>query len=268
MTLETQNRNALGFVRWWILGPCLVAVALGLGVLLIKMPTETKHFLAGLFLGIGAGGAIAEITATFERRDTDAQMAQLRAPLLGDCRLAYRLGEFVFPFYAALSRNEPDDRHVTEVQSLAETLGIGKDVERSIEQANKHGASEFPEYQVRFQLALSFKGAHTLAFYALGSDLFAIRGPDAKSDREARASVATKIRESLSIAKQFAGDCPTDTAWERFMARWEGGKLSENEIDDALMAFHGFHVGIGLDGPTMTAFEATLANLAAGKAST
>jgi hypothetical protein len=265
MASEAQPRNARSFVRWWVLGPCLVAVALGLGVLLIKMPTETKHFLAGLFVGIGAGGAIAEITATFERRDTDAQMAQLRAPLLGDCRLAYRLGEFVFPFYAALSRNEPDDRHVTEVQGLAETLGIGKDVERSIEQAKNRGASDFPEYQVRFQQALSFKGAHTLAFYALGSDLLAIRGADAKSDRVARAFVATRIGENLSVTKQFAGDCPTDTAWERLMARWEGGKLSDDEIDNSLMAFHGFHECIGLDGTTVAAFEASIGNLADGR---
>jgi hypothetical protein len=266
MASETQPRNARSFVRWWVLGPCLVAVALGLGVLLIKMPTETKHFLAGLFLGIGAGGAIAEITATFERRDTDAQMAQLRAPLLGNCRLGYALGEYVFPFYAALSRSEPDDPHVSEMQSLAESLGIGNAVDRAIEQAKTRGALDYTAYQLLFYKALSFTGAHTLAFYMLGSDLLAIRGSDAKTDRTARAFVAARIRENVSVAEEYSGDCPALPAWERLTERWESGGLSDAEIDSALAAFRDFYYAIGLEDPAVAAVKATIAKLARGKA--
>lgn len=106
------------YVRWSVLLPCLLFVIVGIAVEFTGIDTDTKNFIAGALIGAGAGGAITELAATLERRESRQQLAMLRQPFLAQCRRAYRMGEFFYNFQDAVSRGDNADHAVKEFIAL------------------------------------------------------------------------------------------------------------------------------------------------------
>lgn len=249
-------------VRWTLFVPSLVLVVAGLCVLLLDIATETKHFLAGMLVGVGAGAALAEIAAAYERRDMRGEIAQLREPLLGDCRLAYRIGEFSFACFAAISRGERGDRHVEEMLVLSESLGVGNAVKRIVDTADPSSPTLRDDLNERLRTALHFKGQSVPVFFRLGSDMVAVRGADAKSNPDARAIVAKRIGENLAIAERVIGDGEISAAWRRVVELWARDLLSADEIDELLLAFHVNLLIVGSENDGYLTWKALVGDLA------
>jgi hypothetical protein len=264
------NRDFWSCIRWWILGPCLGAVVVGLVFLVFPIDEGTKFFISGALIGIGAGGAIAELSAAFERIEAREEMRQLREPGYAQCRLAFRMGEFSVPFAFAISKGQNDDREVKQVLFLAEVLGVQSTVEAAIRDANLEDPKLVGTLVRRLEEATIYVGEHLLTFFKLGSDIVAMRAPGitTKLDDDVRAVLVKRVAENLNRTKGFTAGSNVAKSWAHFSALWNRNALTVGEIYDLLISFYGFFVALGLDSEGFLPFKAIvddLANLHVGK---
>ena len=249
-------------VRWSVLGPCCAALVVGLVLLAFPISEATKYFISGALVGIGAGGGIAEFSGALERGEQRQQTWRILGPVLAQCRLAYRMGEFFFPFYAAISKNERDDRHVKEMLFLGEQLGIRSTLESVIGDANPSDPKLHEILSGQIQEALIYNGQQLPLFFRLGSDILAVRGADAKNDADARSVVVKRIGENLRRVAEYTNNPYAVKSWTHFSTLWDRGVLTAPEIDDLLLAFHVFLLTLGVEEEGTLRWQAVISDLA------
>ncbi len=245
MSAHSSERIPLRrYVHWPILLPCVLLAVAGVAVELTSIATETKHFIAGILIGAGAGGAIAELAATLERRDSQEQLTELRETGLAECRRAYRMGEFFFGFQVALSRNDRDHREVREFLALAEILGLGPTLNQIVAEAPEN--IEYEELRNRIANALIFVSGSLPAFFSLGINVLAVRafhGGD--EEREQLRITLGKVSDGLVEAARYSEDKYLVSAWQKMRLWWESGKLSDADAQAFVLLFHAYLLLLG-----------------------
>ncbi len=155
-------------------------------------------------------------------------------------RLAYRMGEFFFGFYAEISKNNRDAREVAEFLVLSEQLGVYQAVAKLIDTADDRNPDLYEQLRSRIQMAMVYGGQNLMPFFDLGQDMLAIRGGDAKQDAAARDIVLAKVRRHLERIARVAESLPMHLAWDRISVWWRDGRLSSRDVDALLVLVHAY----------------------------
>jgi hypothetical protein len=257
----------ISYVRWWVLVPCVLMVAGGVVALFLRGPEGTRYFVAGTLIGIGAGAGLSEVTAVSERRNSDRNARELRSAVTARRRLAYRMGEFFFGFYAALSKGKPQDREVTEFLFMGEMLGIRASLDALVSGAKASDPDLHRHLLERVQTALTLSEKDLSAFFQIGQDILAVRGADAKENADARKLVASRIASELNDIKEASDDTRIGEAWANINRLWDEGKLEPAEIDNLLLAVHLFFLTMGLEELSYATWKSILNQLGKMKTS-
>jgi hypothetical protein len=229
----------------------------------------SKFFISGALVGVGAGGVIAEISAVLERLETREEMRQLREPVLAQCRLAFRIGEFSIPFVLAISKGQHDDREVKRVLFFAELLGMRSTLEHAIRDANPKDPKLTDILMQQLEEATIYVGEHILVFFRLGSDLVAMRAPGITTKLDdARAVLVKRVAENLDRVRGFTADSNVAESWAHLSVLWNREVLAPGEVYDLLISFYVFFLLLGHEPAGFLPFKAIiddLANLDVGK---
>jgi hypothetical protein len=153
-------------IRWWVLGPCLFLLIVGIGLLAFHVPQATKYFVSGALVGVGSGGALAEISSAFERRELRERIGQLREEVVAKCRLVYRIGEFFFSFCDAVEKDDEKDSAVVKMLFLAELLGVRTTLQIAIRDARGQGNAALRLFlREKIEETLVYAGQHLLRLF-------------------------------------------------------------------------------------------------------
>ncbi len=243
---SAETRNYWAYIRWPIFTVYLILVAAGLILLAFDLSEGLKYFISGALVGVGGGGVLGELAATPERRVAEQRYAQAQQSALADCRHAYAMGDFWFAFYARLSKGEQDDPHVKLFLLLSDRLGMHDTVQSLIDQSPHIDAGDVLG---ALTAAFTFQPEYVEAFYKLGSDLYAVRGNDAKTNPEARNVVLDRICENLHKVRDLTTDAPVQDAVQRAAKLWQDEALSGDEVDSFFAASATYLRKIGTSEP-------------------
>jgi hypothetical protein len=235
-------------LNWSIFGPSLGALVMGLILLGLPIDESTKFFICGALIGVGAGGAVAEISAASERFEQRVEIRQLSDPILSQCRLAFRIAEFSFPAAQAISEKRLDAREVRQVLFLGELLGIKSTLEDFISDTDPNDPALCDDFIDKITEATLYVGGPLFIFFRLGFDIVAMRAPGitAVPDHE-RALLAKRTEQNLSKISAFTDDTDVAKAWENFTVLWNRHVLAPEEIHELLVTFYGFFLVLGHD---------------------
>jgi hypothetical protein len=241
------NRPLYRYARKPVLLPCVLLLALGIAINFAPITTETRHFLAGILIGAGAGGAIAEFAAMLERREAHQELADLRAETVGKCRRAYRLGEHFFNFQSALAQGNRSDKEVTQFRSHAGQLGMQVMIDNIIKGAPASCAGDALYGEVVAEL--HFISQSLPVFFDLGNWMFALRAiRDETAEAAARDEVLGKVPTGLTEAARYADDDYVVEAWRRLESWWAAGRLTGDDAQAVVQLFHLYLLTLGTKG--------------------
>lgn len=234
------------YIRWPVLLPCLLLVILGIAVAFTGIAPDTRNFIAGALIGAGAGGAITEFAATFERRASRQQLAMLRQPFFAQCRNAYRMGEFFYDFQDALSRGDSAAYAVKEFAALGEALGIGGTIAQVMDSQTAFDDDEIRE---RVRVAMVFVSESLPTFFALGLNVVAMRAyRDAVITQAELTDMLSRVSAGLDDAGRYAEDAHLVKAWTRASYWLEEKRVSDNDIEPLVRLFHVYLLLLGGEG--------------------
>jgi hypothetical protein len=217
-----------------------VLAGVGSAILLFNISEGTKYFVAGVLVGAACGGGLNEFLSAPDRRESTKRLDELRGSVVPRYRLAYKMGDFVFNFYAALSRGERKARDVETFLDQGEVLGIRASLTLAVENSDSNLASSFNDIRTRVDGALSLSGEHLNSFFEIGQNLHALRGEDAKEHPELHGPVAANLARSLKEIDGLIEGVDPSKAWRNIYELWNKGELGPKAIDDLLTVFHLF----------------------------
>jgi hypothetical protein len=237
---DGSPRRLISYIRWWVLLACLVLTGAGLLILLFHISEATKYFVAGALVGAGCGGGLNEVVSAPDRRESSKRLDELRGTVVPRYRLAYKMGDFVFNFYAALSKGDKKAHDVETFLDQGEVLGIRTSLTLVVENSDPSLPSLFNNIRMRVDEALSLSGENLNSFFEIGQNLHALRGRDAKERPELRGPVAANLARSLKDIEGLADGVDPSKAWENIYNLWNKDDSDPKEIDGLLTVFHLF----------------------------
>jgi hypothetical protein len=235
-----SHGGLISYIRLWVVSTCLVLIGAGIVILLFHIPESTKYFVSGALLGVGCGGALNEVVSAPDRRESAKRLNQLRSTVFAKYRLAYRMGDFVFNFSAALSKGDQTDPEVATFLNQGEVLGIRASLAQVVENADPSRPSLHDDIRKRVDEALSFSGGNLDSFFEIAQYLHALRGDDANEKPEARKLTAAALAESLKDIEGLIDGVDASKAWEKIYYFWDKADLNPKEIYLLLTVFHLF----------------------------
>ncbi len=246
-----QRWSTRKHIRLYNLALAVLSVGAGVFVYeLVYLGQDARNLVAGALLAGGIGVAFAEITTTSDRRRLD----DLRREIAARCRAAYRLGEFSYNFQAAAARGATTDRDVEAMIATGESIGISRglvDIAREAQPA-KHDVT-----RGRIMALLQFAGDDLLAFFQLGTDMFAIRSAGKSPPREVMAGVLDKVRDTLvNDVADYLTDDRIVVAWENLCQWWRRGNADDGDVQNIATLVHGYFLVLGASGETRLGREA------------
>ena len=233
-------RRLISYIRWWVLLTCLVLAGAGITILLFHISEAAKYFVAGALVGAACGGALNEFVSAPDRLESSRRIDELRGTVVPRYQLAYKMGDFVFNFYAALSKGDKTDRDVVTFLDQGEVLGIRTGLTLVVEKSDQGLSVVFDDIRTRVDEALALSGRKLNSFFEIGQTLHALRGEDAKERPELRRPVAAKLARSLKDIDGLIDGIDPSKAWENIYKLWDKSDSNPKEIGDLLTVFHLF----------------------------
>jgi hypothetical protein len=237
---DGSPRRLISYIRWWVLLACLILAGAGIVILIFHISEATKYFVAGALVGAGCGGGLNEIVSAPDRRESSKRLDELRGTVVPRYRLSYTMGDFVFNFYAALSKGDKKARDVEKFLNQGEVLGIRTGLTLVVENSDPTLPSLFDDIRTQVDEALSLSGEKLNSFFEIGQNLHALRGTDAKEHPELRRPVAANLARSLKDIEGLTDGIDPSEAWENIYNLWNKDDSNPEEIDDLLTVFHLF----------------------------
>ncbi|MBP1817811.1 hypothetical protein [Mycobacterium sp. OAE908] len=207
----------------------------------VHLEDGPKYFVSGALVGAGLAGVLTEVFTAPDRRESERRLDELRGGNVGSYRLAYRMGEFVWGFYAHLSKGETTHREVTEFLRQGESLGIEDGLQAMISRANNPSETiDFNDIKSRVEQAFTYKGQLLERFFDIGWYVFVLRGDDAKTDAGARNKVGEDLKFELDAVSAVISGVSPHLAWTNIQQLWDEHKITDAQVDRLLLALHGF----------------------------
>ena len=238
---KQANQSAIRYIRPWIISIYVALIAGGGAFAFVHLDDGPKYFVSGLLAGAGFAGVLAEVLSAPDRRESERRLDELRGSNVASYRLAYAMGEFVWGFYAHLSKHETTHHEVTQFVQQGELLGIGDSLQAMVAQASSSSATiNFDDVKRRVEQALAYKGQHLEAFFDIGWHLLALRGDDAKAEAAARNKVGADLSAELDAVSGVIVGVSPYRAWKNIDQLWSEQKLPDQQVDKVLLALHAF----------------------------
>lgn len=236
---DDASPRVIEYVRWWIISICVALIGAGVAFVFVHLDDGPKYFVSGALVGAGLAGALAELFSAPDRRESDRRLDELRGTTVANYRLAYNMGEFVWGFYAHLSKGETTHHEVNEILELGESLGIRDSLQALVAQASSTKI-DLDDVKDRVEHGLRFKGQHLEAFFDIGFCLLTLRSDGAKKHSASRGKVGADLAGELEdVSGVIVGVSPL-RAWRNVRQLWDENKLTDQQIDKLLLALHAF----------------------------